>query len=355
MNRLIKLVSLTAILFGSIGAAYAQSSTTCAQRLDWAATGTNGYTMERIAANHPECVAGSSTTSAVSIGATAFTQATAITHALASRPSSGKQAGPIAMSGISGLAAGGQANAWNTWASYSDNASSVRVNNGANRVDNDTTNIVLGADYALSPVMTFGVSGAFDRGNGGNLGGATNASNGFMIAPYIGYQLSKELSLDASVGLGQGEFTSGAVRADADRWFATGNLSYSQWSGNIQLTGKASYMHGVEKFGDSKNNGANVAGSASTNKVDQVRIGGQAGYWMNGFMPYAGLSYAADIRRSSSLGGVDSLGRGAFVLDLGVNFFSLTSKMTGGIAYQQEHGRTNSKNETFMANINLRF
>jgi hypothetical protein len=43
------------------------------------------------------------------------------------------------------------------------------------------------------------------------------------------------------------------------------------------------------------------------------------------------------------------------VLSVGVNFFSLTSKVSGGIAYEQESGRTNSKNETLMANINFRF
>jgi hypothetical protein len=311
---------------------------------------------------HPECFGGSSTTSAIQIGSTTFAQAGAITQALMSRLRDSGPGPRASLDGTTGLAAG-NATGWNLWANYSNNASRVRYTNTLNtqtHTDSNVETTLLGGDFALSPKTALGVSVGLDRGNGsgGTVGGQPNStgSNGYVIAPYIGYQISKELALDASAGWGEGEFSSGAIKSDADRWFAGANLSYSQWMNNVQVTGKLSYLHGEEKYGDSKNAGAAVAGTASKNTVDQARLGVQAGYWMNGFMPYAGLVYASDFHRSVSKGAaVDPLGRSAFVLSLGVNFFSLASKMTGGIAYEQESGRTNSKNEKLMANINFRF
>jgi hypothetical protein len=49
------------------------------------------------------------------------------------------------------------------------------------------------------------------------------------------------------------------------------------------------------------------------------------------------------------------LGRDAFVWSLGVNFFSLSSKITGGLMYQVESNRDNSDNDVLTANVNFRF
>lgn len=316
-----------------------------------------------LTSQHPECFGGGSTTSTTQINATAFVQATAISQALSARFRLTAPPGPVAAADPgSGLAAG-EAQPWNVWASYSGNSSRIRYTNVAattTRSDSNVDATVLGGDYAWSPKMALGISLGFDRGNGSGQTGAFAATStgtkGYTIAPYIGYQIDKVWALDASAGWGEGEFSSGAITADAKRWFATGNLAYNRWVNNWQFSGRLSYLHGEEKYADSKNNGVVQARTASKNAVDQARLGVQAGYWMNGFMPYAGLLYVSDIHRSSSAGGgVDPLGRNAWVLSVGANFYSLASKLSGGIAYEQEQGRTNSKNETLMANINLRF
>lgn len=348
---------------GVLVASGAASATSCDSALSIFQSCSGSASCEsQVVSQHPECFGGSTTTSTTQINATAFAQAGAISQALASRI---RQSGPGPVAAVdrqSGLAAGA-AQGWNAWASYSGNSSRVRYTNvvaTTTRSDNNVDATVIGGDYAWSPKMALGISAGFDRGNGSGQagGGAPNStgSSGYVIAPYLGYQLSKELALDASAGWGEGEFSSGAVKADAKRLFATGNLSYSRWLANWQLTGKLSYLHGEEKYADTKSTGVIVPGTASKNTVDQARLGVQAGYWMNGVMPYAGLVYVSDVHRSASKGaGVDPLGRGAFVLSVGANFFSLASKLTGGIAYEQESGRTNSKSETLMANINFRF
>lgn len=315
----------------------------------------------QIVTNHPECFAGGSATSSSEITATAFSQAFAISRAIASRLNFGA-GGPIASTGTStGMAAGGTPQSWNVWGNVDQNESdfSYFSNAGRSRGANDVLTTVLGVDYAVTPQMIVGLSVAMDRGDGWGQRNANarnvNDINGYLIAPYLGYQLNKEWALDVSAGLGSGDFSAtGGLKAEADRWFAAANLSYARWVGNWQFTGKASYLHGEEDYGNTRVNGVVQAKTASTNTLDQIRLGAQAGYWMNGFMPYAGLAYTSNIDRSSDIGS-DPLGRDSLIATIGVNFFSLSSKISGGIFYEEELSRTNSDNQVISANINFRF
>lgn len=312
--------------------------------------------------NHPECFGGGGSTSNTQITATAFSQASAVSRAIAARlvtPSGG----PVASNEHQpkGLAAGGKPQAWNLWANVDQNNTdfSYFANAATRTGGTEITNSVFGADYTLSPQMVAGLSVALDRGDGWGqaTGAAKNNTNtdGYMIAPYLGYQLNKDLVLDVSAGFGQGDYSAtGAVSAEADRWFAAANLSYARWMGNWQFTGKASYLHGEEEYGQTKVAGVAQANTASTNKLDQLRLNAHAGLWMNGYMPYVGLGYTSNMHRSSDIGN-DPLGRDSFVMTLGVNFFSLSSKVSGGIFYEQELNRTHSDNEVISANINFRF
>jgi hypothetical protein len=364
MIRQMKFISGAALAAGFLVAGGpAGASTTCEIAVSsFSSCGGSTSCESQYTNQHPECFGGGSTTSTTQINATTFVQASSISQAISARLRQ-LSPGPFAAADSgSGLAAG-DVQPWNVWASYNGNSSRIRYTNVAAATTRSDTNVdatVLGGDYAWSPKMALGVSLGLDRGNGSGQTGAFAATStgtkGYTIAPYLGYQIDKVWALDASAGWGEGEFSSGLVRADSKRWFATGNFAYNRWVNNWQFGGKLSYLHGEEKYADSTNNGVVQARTASKNAVDQMRLGAQASYWMNGFMPYAGLLYVSDIHRSSSKGGaVDPLGRNAWVLSIGANFYSLSSKVTGGIAYEQEQGRTNSKNETLMANINFRF
>jgi hypothetical protein len=320
-----------------------------------------------IVINNPECFAGSATNGQIEITLTSFAQANAISRALSTRFLENGPGG-LAVSDRKGMAAGSAAKAWNVWGNATDNdtrqtydvltvGTSKTINNSA-----DVLNAIVGADYALSQTLVIGLSGAFDRGSGSgrNSVGSQNdlSSHGYQIAPYLGLQLSKDLALDASAGFGTGKLTmGGSVTAESDRWFAGANLSYSHWMGNIQLLGRLGYLHGEEQYSDSKIGGATVTRTAATNKVEQVRAGVQAGYWMNGVMPYVGLSYSNDLRRTTTLTAADydPIGKAAWVWTVGVSFLSLASDLTGGISYSQEEDRTHQKNNTLIANIGVRF
>jgi hypothetical protein len=209
--------------------------------------------------------------------------------------------------------------------------------------------------------MVFGLSAAFDNGDGSATTGVNPSdsfkSSGYLVSPYFGMQINKNLALDASVGFGQGKMdVASGPQSESDRLFGAANLSYSNWFDKIQLTGKLGYLHSVEDYGDSKLAGAVQNSTKNKNTLDQFRVGAQAGYWMNGFMPYAGITYTADHRSASnSAMASDPVGKNAFLWSLGVNYFSLANKVTGGLSYNQESNRTNSKNYNLIANVSIRF
>lgn len=327
----------------------------------------NGFTSSaaQLISNHPECFSGSPATSRTSIVSTSFAQAAAISNALAMRePIEGPA--PSADAGTRGMAAGAVAGKWNVWGNLTNNdtrQSTTTLTGFKSKNSADVLNFIAGVDYNLSPTMVLGVSAAFDDGDGkgrnsNSLDRNTFDSKGYQIAPYFGWQLSKDLYFDASFGLGRGEIdTNTNTESEADRWFGAANLSYNRWYGNFQLTGKASWLHGVEDYGNSEVAGVTFVGTDAKNTLGQIRLGAQAGYWMNGVMPYASLAYTNDVHRKTTQFGSPNnpIGRDAWVWGLGVNFYSVKNKLTGGIAYNQETSRSNQNNYSLMANINFRF
>ena len=264
------------------------------------------------------------------------------------------------------MAAGNAGKKWNVWGNVENNdvRQSYRAANTFNTSnDSDVLNTVFGADYSLSPTTVVGVSLAIDRGDmsGFNAAPGNGVNNtdtsGYSVAPYIGMQLGKGLFFDASAGVGKGKFTSTGTEAKSDRWFGAANLGYEHWMGNVQFTGKASYLRGIEDYDNIKLAGVATVGTAAKNTLGQLRLTAQAGYWMNGVMPYASLGYVSDVERKTSQFGAPNnpIGKDAWVWSLGVNFISLSNGLTGGIAYRQEEGRSNQQAKNLMANIAIRF
>lgn len=323
----------------------------------------------QIISSSPECFGGGATTALVQMNGTMFQQAQAISSVLAARQLADGPA-PQAAAGVRGAAAGGKLGQLNVWGNLGEvdtrqrYASLPGYANGSVRNEMEVMNTVLGADYALSPTLLVGLSAAFDRGRGE--GGNTDPtfsvnkirSDGYVLAPYLGWQINREFSFDASVGFGSGEvktFTTNKV--DSDRWYAAANLNYSRWLGNLQFSGRASLLHGVEDYGDIKVLGVKQDDTDARNTIDQGRLMAQVGYWMNGVMPYAGVSYVDDFHRKTTQFGAPSnpIGRRAWEWRLGANFFSLASGITGGVYYAQEEGRSKQKSDSLVANINIRF
>lgn len=367
MNRSF-LPRLAAALFGALTFANPAFSTDCESVLSsYQSCVSYGFCSpyaspgEMVAA-YPQCFPGGAAASQVQVSATSFQQIGVVSSVVSSRLLGGSGPTQIAGGPVQGMAAGGK-NAWNLWANVSDSDTrqSYTLGGLAKKHDVDVTNTVVGIDYTLRPGMVLGISGAIDRGTGSsqpNAAAARQASTitGYSIAPYLGYQLSKELALDASIGFGAADVSSaGNLESEGDRLFYAAGLNYSRWVRNWQLSGKLGYLHGEEDFGQTKLNGAAQANTASKSKMDRWILGVQAGYWFgNGVQPYAGVSYVAD-HLSSSQGVASPVGNSAWQWALGLNFYSLASGVTGGVAFTREEGRTNQKNSALSANIGMRF
>lgn len=309
--------------------------------------------------NHPECFPGSSPATTQQIGATLFQQVSVISLGLGSRLL-GTSAPPgvrLTQGPVSGMAAGSAPDKWNTWVNLSQSANKYDASPSTGRVVNsaDITNLVVGGDMRLDSRWIVGASAALDRGAGSvGVGATASTSTGYAIAPYVGYQLSDKIALDAAIGFGEGENSVGAARTDADRYFMAGNATYADWVGNWQITGKAGYLWAQEEAENTRNNGATIANTAATSTLAQARVGIEAGYWMsNGMMPYLGIAYTADVTRKVQ--GNAPWDKDGFTLTAGLNFFSLKDKLTGGIAYTDETGRNHTRNSTLMGNLNIRF
>ena len=341
-------------------------------RLDYApAVSANNLAGAReILSSSPECFGGGSTPSRVQITGTMFQQAAAISTTLSGRQLLDGPA-PIAAAGLRGASAGAGSGQWNVWGNLGETGTRQRyaantVYSGPGFAENemDVLNAVFGVDYTFSPGLAAGLSVGIDRGDGS--GGHTNPafaannirSRGFAAAPYLGWQISRTLSLDASIGLGRGGVDTHTTNSvDSHRWYGAANLNYNRWLGNWQFGGRASVLHGVEDYGNIRVSGVSYAGTDARNTLDQLRLAVQAGYWMNGVMPYAALAYANDVRRKTTQFGAPSnpLGRDGWEWRLGVNFYSLRDGAFGGLAYGQEEGRNKQKSHVFTANIGLRF
>ncbi len=336
---------------------YAQYDT-CSDVLSWYASGSTEY-----AALHPECFGASEQTSTVSINQTSFVQISTISNALVNRFLASP---PTSLAGLaSGRSAATPGKQWNVWGNLTSNTTEqsyyrpAPANNTIN-IDTDALTTVVGGDIALSSTMAAGVSVAFDRASGDSrvAGAVVNSltNKGYMVAPYVGLSINKNLAFDASLGWGQGEISqTGNVSAEADRWFAGANLNYSRWMGNTQISGRFGWMHGEEDYANARANGATVNNTGAKNRIDQWRLGAQAAWWMNGVMPYVGLSYLAENRSTTLAGATDPIGKDAWLASVGANFMSLSSGMTGGVVYEQEFSRSNQDNYRLIANIGLRF
>jgi hypothetical protein len=284
--------------------------------------------------------------------ATSVQQATVISNVLSNifsgrAPTAPRAPARVSLGNEKGMAAGGSPAKLNAWV----NASDTTIGNSAagSMFDGTVTNALGGIDYRVSDRFVAGVSVGYDRvdldfkflANSGML------SEGWLVAPYASYQVSDIISVDGAYGYANGDVdtrASGATSSQSyDRNFLALNMNANYWMGDWQLTGKANYIFAEEKMD-------------TTNKMEQMRLGGQVGYWREGIMPYAGIAYVRDLKATSSApGGMPSaMDKDAWVGSVGVNFFS-KGAFSAGISYTEEFDRDDTENYTFMANVGYRF
>jgi outer membrane autotransporter protein len=125
---------------------------------------------------------------------------------------------------------------WNVWADtrYLD---TTDRRHGLD-IDGNMGSFVIGADRSLSNDLVAGVSleVIHSRSNGFN-NGMTSDSNGFVIAPYIGYQLSRNWAIDAYLGYGRTDNNQQIAVLEGD--YTAQNYSVSIFANGQYPLGKA--------------------------------------------------------------------------------------------------------------------
>ncbi|MDO8930863.1 MAG: autotransporter outer membrane beta-barrel domain-containing protein [Rhodocyclaceae bacterium] len=287
------------------------------------------------------------------IRATSFAQMQTISKAIGSRGQSRGNAGinRVAFGGekaATGLAAGGVPSKSSVWFSY--DGTDLKNTNPGTQAKTGVDNFVGGFDYQMSDRLTVGISLAKDytKVDAKYLNNAKIDIDGITLAPYVGYQLDQNWSVDAAIGLGSGKMDT-AERGTPisslkfDRSFLGANATYTRWIDQLQVNGRISYMNAAEKFSSSGDF------TGFTNRAEQIRLGAQVGYSMASMMPYVGLTQISDINVKAK--NADNY---AYNLDVGVNIFGKNG-MVGGIAYSEEFSRQYQKKQSWTANLSIRF
>lgn len=326
-----------------------------------------GFSLEMWYMENPQCKTegpeAAKTSSSATIQGTSVNQAVTISN-IVSSAISGQDFGGLNLAqhsqGFRGIAAGSPAKSWNFWSNYSYNE--LAYTREIRKYDSKINNLILGGDYRITPQWTTGISYAHDEGNiNTRFDSGVLDSTGHALAIYTGYQISPTLTADASMGYGAGKVhqrisSIGSGETDTTRNFAAVNLSSTHWLGKLNLVGKLNLISADEKRGDyqfnSNSGGGQTRIEARNAHLTQARLGLQAGYWMGGWMPYAGLLYSNDLNRTSETGVPHDAD--AWILSLGLNLFNKRG-VSGGILYTSELDRKDAKNSLFQLNLNVRF
>lgn len=243
----------------------------------------------------------------------------------------------------SGLAASAGGERWNGWVA----AAHSNMEHSFLRADGHSNVLLGGVDYTLSNDAIVGVATTLERSRTSVV--ATNIEgDGYSIAPYVAIPLNANWMFDASVGIGRTDIDSktGAVVASAKdrRTFNSLSLTYGTNMGKWQMQYKASYLGSKDKFNTTP---------ATSSKLNQVRIGGQATYDAGNTLPYFAVNFIRDVSTPPAIVG-SANDRDAIQLQAGVNIFS-NGPLSGGISYSHEANRKEVKNNILVANLSFRF
>ena len=269
----------------------------------------------------------------------------------------------MALGGQTGAAAAAGAPRWNLWAAYSyvDVGYSFQpLQSGGH------SNLVLGGvDYMISNNLIAGVAITDERTridtpyNGGKISG-----DGNTVAPYLGWRINRDWTLDASLGFGDTKLATtdnsvaGGITGSnkVSRSMGTLGLAYNQAMGRWLLTGKGSLLAVENRFSAfTLSNNTFVDGS--TVRTTQARLGGQAAYNAGNIVPFVGLTYIYDIEHASqgAIGGQNAANdRDAWQVRAGLNIRS-SGALYGGIVLSSEVGRSQVKNDQLLVNLGVRF
>ena len=263
------------------------------------------------------------------------------------------------LSGSTGAAAAPGGTQWNVWGAYSHN--NVAYEFSPLSSSGHVNVYIAGIDYTFSNNVVFGVATAFDHTSVDlNFSGGVISGSGYTISPYVGMLINKNLSVDATLGVGRTSVdtivTGVTGSSHTNRTIGALGLTYREAIGAWTLTGRGAILGVHDQLGAyTLSNGTFIPDG--TVNVSQVRLTGQAAYTIKSFTPYVSLTYINDLNRPDQqpVNGVSAANdRDAWTPAIGIRF-KADNAIYGSAQYSSERGRSDVKNNMFLLNLGIRF
>lgn len=196
----------------------------------------------------------------------------------------------------------------------------IENNQAGVQFDGNLYNLVGGIDYLVNDRLVVGLALGYETSDiDTTFNRGTIESDGFTIAPYLGFSLSKNWSIDLSGGYSDISYdttrNSSAVRGsfDGERWFVAANLNGNYAMNRWRLMPKVGVLYFEEDQDRPVETGAGAinTGTGSTVKLGRIYAGGRVGYAFNAVTPYVKLIGEYDFERPNSV----AIGNGTFTND----------------------------------------
>lgn len=277
--------------------------------------------------------------------------------------------GFISASGVqlseSGMSAGGgdgKIGVWvnSAWSGIEDDLSSTAF-------DGDVITVMGGVDYLFTDRLLAGLAVGYENTDLDTIfNNGTLESDGFTVAPYLGFIINRFFTADLSGGYSSGSTdltridlvgTTVTGDMDWDRWFLAANLNAYYSIGKFRLAGRVGYLWVQETQDQFTESDGTVVGEQDID-LGQVRVGGQIGYSLGRVEPYLTGTFEYDADRTDVVVGAgqeqpanDETG---FEVGGGVRF-ALSDRVTGGVEATTHLGRENFSSTTVQGTLRLKF
>ncbi len=265
--------------------------------------------------------------------------------------------------GISGVSSGDSQTANALWATYSHSWLSNDWSALKSRTNLNTG--VVGGDHKFGDNILAGItftyqsSGATTSFNDGTLDSST-----YTFVPYAAVSfLNNQLVLDVMAGGGFTDNSKSRARSTtgitgsygSDRWLMATHATYSQPIDNWDLSAKLGWSLSYD-WARSFTESDGTANSSSTTRVGELSIGGKAGYIIDQFEPYVGLTFYYDpILGPNAVGTTgSSLSRTELNALVGVSWVA-SDQVTASLEVSNAFLRSNENNTTVVVAARFAF
>ncbi|NNM00184.1 MAG: autotransporter outer membrane beta-barrel domain-containing protein [Gammaproteobacteria bacterium] len=253
------------------------------------------------------------------------------------------------------------------WASYSRN----NLNNdfSATAFDGSVTNVLGGVDWSFGDNLLVGLAAGYERQDFVTIfNGGGQETDGIVVAPYAGYRLSDQWSVDGTVGFTYSDIEQfrtqvvQTVSSELDAWrvFAAANLNWFGGRDRWLLSARGGLLYAQDSF-DSFTENTGVAGGLFNPErefdIGQASIGGEVGYAIGDFVPFVNGRFIYDVEESVVEVGPGQAAPGAdrteFQAGFGLRYFGRDNGISADVEFTTVETRENIDSYTISATVRI--